>query len=105
VHNPTVTLMRTTAEESAELGRRVGAKLAAATGPVVLLVPRGGVSALDAPGMDFFDPAADDALFGAVLDAVRDSSVVVIDSEQHVNDADFARRAADELHGLVRKGH
>ncbi len=105
IHNPTVTLMRTTAEESAELGRRVGVKLAAATGPVVLLVPRGGVSALDAPGMDFFDAAADDALFGAVLDAVRDSSVVVIDGEQHVNDADFARRAADELHGLVRKGH
>ncbi|WP_240605874.1 Tm-1-like ATP-binding domain-containing protein [Planctomonas deserti] len=105
VHNPTVTLMRTTAEESAELGRRVGAKLAAATGPVVLLVPRGGVSALDAPGMDFFDPAADDALFGAVLDAVRDSSVVVIDSECHLNDDEFARRAADELHGLVRRGH
>ncbi len=45
VHNPTVTLMRTTRDENAELGRRVGAKLAAATGPTVLIVPRGGVSA------------------------------------------------------------
>ena len=39
VHNPSVTLMRTTPEECAELGRRLGAKLSAATGPVALFVP------------------------------------------------------------------
>ena len=39
VHNPTVTLMRTTPEECAELGRTIGRKLSAATGPTVLFVP------------------------------------------------------------------
>ena len=44
VHNPTVTLMRTTPDECAELGRTIGRKLSGATGPTVLFVPLGGVS-------------------------------------------------------------
>ncbi|MGA1836589.1 Tm-1-like ATP-binding domain-containing protein [Herbiconiux sp. 11R-BC] len=101
VHNPTVTLMRTTAAENAELGARVGAKLAAAAAPTVLMVPRAGVSALDAEGQLFADPVADQALFDAVLGAVDGSAVAVIDSELHINDEEFARRAADELHALI----
>ncbi len=101
VHNPTVTLMRTTAEENAELGRRIGAKLAAATGPTVLVVPRGGVSMLDSPGQAFHDPAADDALFSAVLAGVSDSAVTVIEHDGNINDVELARRTADELHALV----
>jgi len=101
LHNPTVTLMRTTADENAELGRRIGAKLAAATGPTILMVPRGGVSALDAPGMDFADEAADDALFDAVLSGVAGSAVTVIDEPHNINDSEFAVLAADELHALI----
>src|SRR4029077_11764824 len=50
VHNPTVTLMRTTVKEMAELGARVGRKAAAATGPTEGFWPDRGVSALDADG-------------------------------------------------------
>ena len=42
VHNPSITLMRTTEEENAELGRRIARKLSAATGPTALFVPLGG---------------------------------------------------------------
>ena len=104
VHNPTVTLMRTTTAENAELGRRIGAKLADATGPTVLVVPRGGVSLLDAPGQAFHDPEADDALFAAVTDGVDGSAVVVIDTDVNVNDPDLAHRMADELHALINQG-
>jgi uncharacterized protein (UPF0261 family) len=106
IHNPTVTLMRTTEEENAELGRRLGAKLADATGPTALVVPRKGVSALDADGMPFRDEAADAALFAAALDAVRGSAVTVLDEDAHINDRDLAVRTADLLHDLitVRKG-
>jgi uncharacterized protein (UPF0261 family) len=103
VHNPTVTLMRTTPAESEELGRRVGAKLAAATAPTVLIIPRGGVSALDAVGQPFWDEEADALLFGAVSQAVASTSVEVIDDPANINDADLARRAADELHQLIKK--
>jgi uncharacterized protein (UPF0261 family) len=101
VHNPTVTLMRTTAEENAELGRRLGTKLAAATGPTALIVPRKGVSALDADGMAFRDEAADTALFDAVLSAVDGSAVRVVDEAAHINDKELAVRSADLLHSLV----
>ena len=101
VHNPTVTLMRTTEAENVELGRRVGEKLAAATGPTVLVVPRGGVSALDAEGAAFHDPAADAALFDTALGAVSGSAVTVLDSERHINDPELAAETADRLHALI----
>ena len=70
VHNPSITLMRTTAEENAELGRRIARKLSAATGPVSLFVPLKGVSMIDAEGQPFHDPEADAALFAALREGV-----------------------------------
>jgi uncharacterized protein (UPF0261 family) len=101
IHNPTVTLMRTTEDENARLGRRLGAKLAAATGPTALVVPHKGVSALDADGMPFRDESADAALFNAALSAVDRSGVVVVDEDAHINDLGLAVRAADLLHDLI----
>ncbi|MFG2072320.1 Tm-1-like ATP-binding domain-containing protein [Nonomuraea maritima] len=102
VHNPTVTLMRTTPAECAEIGRTIGTKLAAATGPVALLVPRGGVSAVDVEGGPFHDPDADAACFEAVLSAVAGSDVQVTEYEQDVNDPRFAVAAADLLNELIQ---
>jgi uncharacterized protein (UPF0261 family) len=65
-HNPQVTLMRTTAEECAAIGRWIGAKLNACAGEVRFLLPEGGLSALGAPGQPFHDPEADAALFTAL---------------------------------------
>src|SRR5436190_2411243 len=69
VHNPTVTLMRTTPEECAELGRRIARKLSAATGPTALFVPLKGVSMIAAEGGPFHDAEADAAL----LDGLRET--------------------------------
>ncbi len=66
IHNPSVTLMRTTPEENAQMGRFIADKLNRCPGPLRLLVPEGGVSLLDAPGQDFWDPEADRALFQAL---------------------------------------
>ncbi len=64
--NPNVTLMRTTPEENAELGRILAEKANAATGPVAILLPLRGVSQLDSPGGDFWWPEADQALFDGI---------------------------------------
>jgi uncharacterized protein (UPF0261 family) len=101
VHNPSVTLMRTTAEECAELGRRIAAKLSAATGPTVLFVPLRGVSAIDAEGQPFHDPEADAALFGALREGVG-ANVDVIELDCNVNDEAFAEAMADKLDELLR---
>src|SRR5205085_9158717 len=76
VHNPTVTLMRTTPEECRELGRQIGRKLSAASGPTALYVPLKGVSMIAVEGQPFHDAAADDALL-AGLHASLDARVEV----------------------------
>ena len=94
-HNESVTLMRTTPEENAELGRRIAGILAGATVPTVVMLPIGGVSALDAPGMPFHDPEADAALFRAIHEALDDHpKVTVVDRPYHINDPTFALQCA-----------
>ncbi|CAI5519029.1 unnamed protein product [Closterium sp. Naga37s-1] len=58
-----VTLMRTTADENRRIAQFIADKMNQSQAPVTLLIPEGGLSALDAPGMAFWDPAADAALF------------------------------------------
>jgi uncharacterized protein (UPF0261 family) len=88
-HNPQVTLMRTTVAENVEIGRFLAGKLNACPGPVVFLLPTGGVSALDAPGQAFHDPEADAALFETIEGEVRDAGRVRR-VEHHINDPEFA---------------
>ena len=101
VHNPTVTLMRTTPQECAELGRLIARKLNAASGPTALFVPLRGVSAIAVEGQVFHDPAADEALFAALREEVDASKVEVHELDADVNDPVFARAMADRLHELV----
>lgn len=101
VHNPAVTLMRTTAEENAELGRRIGAKLAAAHGPVTVYVPLRGLSGIDAEGGPFRDAAADEALFSALRAGLAGSGVEVADLDAHLNSPGFGRDAARRLDQLI----
>jgi uncharacterized protein (UPF0261 family) len=98
-HNATVTLMRTTADECVEIGRRIAAQLNAASGPTALVLPLHGVSAIDAPGQPFHDPQADTALFDSLRTHV-DGRVQVIDVEAHINDPEFARVLVDTFEGL-----
>jgi uncharacterized protein (UPF0261 family) len=97
VHNPSVTLMRTTPAECAELGRRIASKLAAATGPASLFVPLGGVSLIDAEGQPFHDPGADAALFDALREGLAGSSVELVELDANVNDDEFADAMVDKL--------
>ncbi|MFE7428714.1 Tm-1-like ATP-binding domain-containing protein [Streptomyces sp. NPDC057545] len=101
VHNPTVTLMRTTAGEMTELGTLMGRKLAAAQGPAAVLWPLGGVSAVDAPGGPFRDPEADTAGLSALRTALEGSAVELREVDAHLNDPAFAVAAADRLHQLI----
>lgn len=101
-HNANVALMRTTAAENAEIGRRIAGQLNLATGPVVVMFPLRGVSALDAEGQPFFDPAANQAL----LDALREHllpKVRLVTLDLHINDAAFAEAAVAELLALIEQ--
>jgi uncharacterized protein (UPF0261 family)/ABC-type branched-subunit amino acid transport system ATPase component len=101
VHNPTVTLMRTTPEENARIGRWIGERLNRMDGPVRFYLPEGGVSALDSPGRPFSDPTADAELFRALEATVRQTSPRrLIRMPEHINDPRFAAEIAAEFRRL-----
>jgi uncharacterized protein (UPF0261 family) len=100
IHNPSVTLMRTTVDENRKLGEEVGRKAAAATGPVRILLPLRGVSAIDVTGQSFDDPAARAALF-AGIDATA-NPVPVEKRDEHINDPAFAAAAAHALLEMIQ---
>jgi uncharacterized protein (UPF0261 family) len=95
-HNPSVTLMRTTAQECTELGRIIARKLSAARGPVSLFLPLRGVSAIDVQGGPFYDPEADQALFDALRGSLS-SNVELVEHEADINDPAFAQAMAQRL--------
>jgi len=90
-HNPTVTLMRTTADECRAIGQFIAAKLNAMRGPVRFLIPEGGVSAIDRPGQPFHDAEADRVLFATIEAAFRSGTDRKLQRlPLHVNDEAFA---------------
>jgi len=96
IHNPQVTLMRTTPEENAALGRILAEKVNASTGPVRVLVPTRAISVIAAPGQPFHDPAADAALFAAIREHL-DPRIPLIEIDAAINDEVFAEACAEAL--------
>jgi uncharacterized protein (UPF0261 family) len=98
VHNRNVTLMRTTVDENRRIGERMVQMLAAATSRVDVLIPLRGLSALDAPGGDFHDPAADGALFHALRHGLSGHDWVrITERDEHINDPAFSACAVELL--------
>jgi uncharacterized protein (UPF0261 family) len=101
-HNPQVTLMRTTPEECAVLGRIVAEKVNLSTAPVTALIPLAAVSVVSEPGQPFHDPAADRALFDALRQHLR-PDIPVIELDATINDPRFADACATALLENMRK--
>lgn len=95
-HNPQVTLMRTTPAECAELGRILAEKVNAYRAPTTVLIPRKAISIISAPGQPFHDPAADEALFGAIRSHLR-REIPIVETDHEINDPAFARACAEAL--------
>jgi uncharacterized protein (UPF0261 family) len=102
VHNPQVTLMRTTPEENDRMGRWIGERLNQMNGPVRFFLPEGGVSALDAPGKPFWDPDADAALFRALERTVRQTANRrLIRVNRNINEPEFTTTIVNAFRSLL----
>ncbi|MBR0693991.1 ABC transporter permease [Bradyrhizobium lablabi] len=101
VHNPQVTLMRTTPEENERMGRWIGERLNQMDGPVRFFLPEGGISALDAPGQPFWDADADAALFRSLERTVRQTSNrQIIRVKRNINDPEFTAAIVSAFRSL-----
>ena len=101
IHNPQVTLMRTSVEESRKIGEVIAEKLSVYQGPVSVLLPTKGVSVIGIEGQPFYDPNADRALFEAIR-AGLPKRVPVIERDTSINDPVFAKACAEALLDLLR---
>ncbi|MGJ5619393.1 Tm-1-like ATP-binding domain-containing protein [Sulfitobacter sp. MF3-043] len=101
-HNANVTLMRTTADECMRIGHWIATKLNKAEGPICLLLPEHGISALDIEGGSFWDPVADAALFSAIEMTLIQTDIRKIKRvPHHINDPAFSAAAADAFQQII----
>jgi uncharacterized protein (UPF0261 family) len=96
--NPNVTVMRTNLDENRRIGEMLANAANAATAPVAILLPLGGVSMLDSVGHEFWDPDADAACFDAIRSQIK-PGIPVIEMAENINDPAFAERAVAILLG------
>ena len=96
IHNPQVTLMRTTADECAKLGRILAEKVNAYSAPASILIPKNAISVISAEGQAFYDPDADAALFAAMREHAA-PHIAVSEYACGINEREFARACVDAL--------
>jgi Uncharacterized conserved protein len=98
--NPNVTLLRTNVEENRRMGELLATAANAATAPVAVLLPLGGVSMLDSEGHEFWDPEADQACYDAIKANLK-PGIPVIEMPENINDPAFSERAVETLLGML----
>jgi uncharacterized protein (UPF0261 family) len=94
--NPDITLLRTNVEENQKIGRMIAEAANAASAPVTILLPLKGVSQLDSPGGDFWDPEADAACYDAIKRHLKDG-ISLVEVDLNINEPAFAEKAVDLL--------
>jgi uncharacterized protein (UPF0261 family) len=99
-HSPSTTLLRTTPEENATLGKWLGEKMSRSKGPSVLVLPLRGFSEYDREGGVFYDRSADQAFMDAAVAALGDRATIV-KVDARINDPVCADRAVNLLLGLM----
>ncbi len=96
-HNATITLMRTTVEENAALGKIIAQKANMCSAKGAVFLPLRGVSMIDAEGQPFDLPEARQALYEGIRTNLDTSKVELIELDMHINDEAFAVAMADKL--------
>jgi uncharacterized protein (UPF0261 family) len=100
--NPSVTLMRTNADENRQMGKIFAEKANKAKGPVAFLIPLKGVSILDGDGEQFCDRDADRAMFDAIRENLK-KDIPFVKLNNNINDPDFSTKAVEMMLGLIEK--
>jgi len=103
VHGPDIVLVRTTGEEVAMAARVLAKRANKANGPVAVVIPLRGFSAVDKQGQHFYDPKADAAFAKTIKDTLK-KKVCIVEVDAHINDAQFAGKVVDIFDKLLKKG-
>ena len=101
VHNPQVTLMRTTRDENVQIAKWIAKKLQGIESPWTLVIPERGVSSLSVNGQPFHDPDADSACFETLERELQPSPIhQIIRVNEEINSSRFSARLFQEFQSL-----
>ena len=106
IHNPIHTHVKANYHEMFELGRFIAERLGQSNGYATVFVPSRGFSQLNKAGGPIWEPESDAGFLEGLEAGLKKSpsdraAIKVVD--MHINDAEFAQTAVDELHGLIQK--
>ena len=99
VHNPDITLVRTSVDECRILGQQIAKKLRAhiKSNLTQVYIPLGGISMLSVKGGPYYDEVADKALFDAVIEGLEGSDIAIVQDPRAINDDGFSTDMAKTL--------
>jgi len=101
VHGPNMILVRTTREEVEKAAKAIVGRVNRAIGPVTIMIPLKGFSAVDKEGQNFYDPETD-KIFASVVEANTKENVEVIEVNAHINDEKFAEEVVDTFDKMYK---
>jgi len=88
-------------KEMKEFAKIVGEKLNKSTGPTHVLIPKKGWSEADKPGMELYDPKANQ-IFVKELKRIVAPGIPIEEVDLHISDPAFAKRAVELLDQMIR---
>jgi uncharacterized protein (UPF0261 family) len=99
-HNPQATIIRTNISENRELGKVLAEKLNHSNGKVFVLWPKHGLSSIDVPNKNFYNPRADTALYNSLIKNLKKKiSIMVVDSD--INSPIFAKQVVRTFQAIM----
>ena len=96
-------LLDVTVTVTAELGRILAEKVNGYKTPVTVLLPKKGISVISAAGGEFYDEAADEALFSAIKRNLK-SGISLVEIDSNINDEPYSSACARALLENMREG-
>lgn len=99
-HNPHITLVRISPEQSVRLAKVMAQRLNQAQGPVAVAVPWGGLSFYNREGLHFRDLEADRALVDTLRAELR-PDIAIHEFSEHINDPALTQKLVDLFQELV----
>lgn len=101
-HNPQATAPILNAEEIKQVGETVARKLNQATGPIKVLIPTRGFSAIEYEGSIFFDELSVRGLIETLRGSLN-KNIEIMEIAANINDDEFAEAVGETFLNIVRQ--
>lgn len=102
MHNPHSVLVRTSEDELRAMGKYLGETINLVAGPVGVVVPLAGLSAMDREGSDFHDAAAIASFLQELNNTVADQ-VEIKKVQAHINSDEFVNAVCEMFERVVNQ--